>query len=244
MARRDPLAEYNAKRDFSRTPEPRAVIEKPAAEGLRYFIQRHAATRLHYDFRLEWDGTLKSWAIPKGPSLDPQVKRLAVQTEDHPLSYGDFEGTIPAGEYGGGDVLLWDRGIWIPRDDPEVGLRKGKVHFELVGEKLRGDWVLFRLGREERQWMLRKVNDGHARPGDDAAILSARPESVRSAILVPRPVAKPAIAKPAIAKPAIAKSKLERPLRGRLQHRGRRKRAAAADPPSCPTSLRRSSQRW
>ena len=180
MPRRDPLAEYNAKRDFARTPEPRAAVASPAKEGLRYFIQRHAATRLHYDFRLEWAGTLKSWAIPKGPSLDPATKRLAVQTEDHPLSYGDFEGTIPAGEYGAGEVLLWDRGVWVPRDDPERGFRKGKLHFELVGEKLRGEWVLFRLAREDRQWMLRKVDDGHARPGEDAEILSARPESVRA----------------------------------------------------------------
>ncbi|HET9023230.1 MAG TPA: DNA polymerase ligase N-terminal domain-containing protein, partial [Burkholderiaceae bacterium] len=179
MPRRDPLADYTAKRDFARTPEPRAAVTAPASEGLRYFIQRHAATRLHYDFRLEWDGTLKSWAIPKGPSLDPEVKRLAVRTEDHPLSYGDFEGTIPAGEYGAGDVLLWDRGIWIPRDDPERGFRQGKLHFELVGEKLRGEWVLFRLSREDRQWMLRKVDDGHARAGEDGAILTARPESVR-----------------------------------------------------------------
>jgi bifunctional non-homologous end joining protein LigD len=179
MPSRDPLAEYNARRDFSRTPEPRPAVVKPRATGLRYFIQRHAATRLHYDFRLEWEGTLKSWAIPKGPSFDPAVKRLAVQTEDHPLSYGDFEGTIPAGEYGAGDVLLWDRGTWIPRDDPESGFARGKVHFELAGEKLRGEWVLFRLGREQRQWMLRKIDDGYARPGDDDAIVTTRPESVR-----------------------------------------------------------------
>jgi bifunctional non-homologous end joining protein LigD len=179
MAGRDPLAEYKARRDFSRTPEPRAGAARRSSRGLRYFIQRHAARRLHYDFRLEWDGTLKSWAVPKGPSLDPGVKRLAVQTEDHPLSYGDFEGTIPAGEYGAGDVLLWDRGTWIPREDPASGFARGKLHFELVGEKLRGEWVLFRLGREDRQWMLRKIDDGHARPGDDDAILEARPESVR-----------------------------------------------------------------
>ena len=180
MPRHDPLAEYNAKRDFGRTPEPRAAVSKPSTEGLRFFIQRHAATRRHYDVRREWDGTLKSWAVPKGPSLDPDAKRLAVQTEDHPLSYGDFEGTIPAGEYGAGDVLLWDRGIWIPRDDPERGFKRGKLHFELVGEKLRGEWVLFRLAREDRQWMLRKIDDGHARPGDDAAVLTNRPESVRN----------------------------------------------------------------
>jgi bifunctional non-homologous end joining protein LigD len=187
MARQDPLAEYNAKRDFARTPEPRAEIADAAAHGLRFFIQRHAATRLHYDFRLEWGGTLKSWAVPKGPSLDPDAKRLAVQTEDHPLSYGNFEGTIPAGEYGAGDVLLWDRGVWIPRDDPERGLKRGKLHFELVGEKLRGEWVLFRLAREDRQWMLKKIDDGHARPGDDAGILATRPESVRFGVPDPDP---------------------------------------------------------
>jgi bifunctional non-homologous end joining protein LigD len=187
MARHDPLAEYNARRDFARTPEPRAELAKAAAQGLRFFIQRHAATRLHYDFRLELGGTLKSWAVPKGPSLDPDAKRLAVQTEDHPLSYGDFEGTIPAGEYGAGDVLLWDRGLWIPRDDPERGLKRGKLHFELVGEKLRGDWVLFRLAREDRQWMLKKIDDGHARPGDDAGILVTRPESVRPGVTLASP---------------------------------------------------------
>ncbi|MGZ9030916.1 MAG: DNA ligase D [Burkholderiaceae bacterium] len=196
MPRQDPLADYNAKRDFGRTPEPRAAVAKPSTEGLRYFIQRHAATRLHFDFRLEWEGTLKSWAVPKGPSLDPAAKRLAVQTEDHPLSYGDFEGTIPAGEYGAGDVLLWDRGIWIPRDDPERGFERGKLHFELVGEKLRGEWVLFRLARQDRQWMLRKIDDGHARPGEDGAILSARPESVRIDVK-PTRAARPGVRKKA-----------------------------------------------
>ena len=192
MPSRDPLAEYNAKRDFSRTPEPRAAVTKPRSTGLRFFIQRHAATRLHYDFRLEWNGTLKSWAIPKGPSFDPALKRLAVQTEDHPLSYGDFEGTIPAGEYGAGDVVLWDRGTWIPRDDPESGFARGKVHFELVGEKLRGEWVLFRLGREQKQWMLRKIDDGYARPGDEDAIVTTRPESVRTVAATARKSRAPA----------------------------------------------------
>ena len=190
MPRQNPLAEYNSKRDFGRTPEPRPAVAKPSTERLRFFIQRHAATRLHYDFRLEWDGTLKSWAVPKGPSLDPAAKRLAVQTEDHPLSYGDFEGTIPAGEYGAGEVLLWDRGIWIPREDPELGFKRGKLHFELVGEKLRGEWVLFRLAREDRQWMLRKIVDGHARPGEDAAILTTRTESVRTAASAARQAAR------------------------------------------------------
>ncbi|MCU0952856.1 MAG: ATP-dependent DNA ligase, partial [Burkholderiaceae bacterium] len=141
----DLLARYRAKRDFSKTPEPAPRAPAPRDTGLAFTIQRHDARRLHYDFRLEWDGVLKSWAVPKGPSLDPAQKRLAVQTEDHPLDYGTFEGAIPAGEYGGGDVLLWDHGHWRPLHDATDGLAKGKLHFELSGHKLQGEWVLVRL---------------------------------------------------------------------------------------------------
>jgi bifunctional non-homologous end joining protein LigD len=173
----DPLATYRAKRDFTRTPEPPPELAASAGQ-LQFFIQRHAASRLHYDFRLESDGVLKSWAVPKGPSLDPAEKRLAVQVEDHPLDYGSFEGTIPAGEYGAGDVLLWDRGTWTPLHDVASGLQKGKLHFELHGEKLNGEFVLFRLAREEKNWILRKLGDAFARDGDGEGVLVARPESV------------------------------------------------------------------
>src|SRR5436305_15316045 len=132
------LKEYRRKRDFSKTPEPAgAEAKKRSAGGLSFLIQKHAATRLHYDFRLELDAVLKSWAVPKGPSLDPREKRLAVHVEDHPLEYGGFEGVIPKGQYGGGTVLLWDRGTWQPLDDdPRAALRKGSLKFSLAGEKL------------------------------------------------------------------------------------------------------------
>ena len=176
------LERYREMRDFSRTPEPsgRREARKRAAasHGLRYYIQRHNARRLHYDFRLELDGVLKSWAVPKGPSLDPADKRLAVQTEDHPLEYGEFEGVIPEKQYGAGDVLLWDRGEWTPEDDdPAQALRKGKLHFRLDGEKLNGRWVLFRKG--DKDWMLLKRNDADARPDFD--VTRERPESVKRA---------------------------------------------------------------
>src|SRR5678816_4353977 len=133
------LREYHRKRDFGRTPEPRGGAAA-RREAHRFVIQKHAASRLHYDFRLELDGTLKSWAVPKGPSLDPAEKRLAMQTEDHPVEYGSFEGIIPKGEYGGGTVMLWDRGTWTPVGDPHEGLKKGRLKFTLDGEKLSGGW--------------------------------------------------------------------------------------------------------
>ena len=174
------LQRYREMRDFSITPEPRGEARNAARKSLRYFIQRHAATRLHYDFRLEFDGVLKSWAVPKGPSLDPADKRLAVQTEDHPLEYGEFEGVIPEKQYGAGEVLLWDRGAWTPEDDdPAQALRKGRLHFRLDGEKLRGRWILTRTrGAEDKpQWLLIKRNDEDAAPGMD--ITRERPESVK-----------------------------------------------------------------
>src|ERR1700681_1833319 len=131
------LEEYKRKRDFRRTPEPPA--EKPQSrKGFSYLIQKHDATRLHYDLRLELDGVLLSWAVTKGPSLDPAAKRLAVRTEDHPISYGGFEGTIPKGQYGGGTVMLWDRGTWEPNGDPRAGLKKGHLSFELPGGRAQG----------------------------------------------------------------------------------------------------------
>src|SRR5688572_6388999 len=159
------LQRYREMRDFSITPEPRGGKRKmgprlrgdDVAHALSYYIQRHDARRLHYDFRLELDGVLKSWAVPKGPSLDPAAKRLAVQTEDHPLEYGEFEGVIPEKQYGAGDVLLWDKGAWTPEDpDPGQALRKGRLHFRLQGSKLAGRWVLVR--KDDKNWFLIKRN--------------------------------------------------------------------------------------
>ena len=136
------LSLYQQKRDFTKTAEPSGKAKIAPADYPRFVIQKHAATRLHYDLRLEVDGVFKSWAVTKGPSLDPGDKRLAVETEDHPLDYGDFEGTIPKGEYGGGTVMLWDRGFWATEGDAAKQLRKGELKFTLVGEKLQGSWVL------------------------------------------------------------------------------------------------------
>jgi len=184
------LERYREMRDFSKTPEPRGRRAEARPSALRYYIQRHAATRLHYDFRLELDGVLKSWAVPKGPSLDPQDKRLAVETEDHPLEYGEFEGVIPEKQYGAGDVLLWDKGTWTPEDaDAEAALRKGRLHFRLDGAKLAGSWVLVRLRGDAKkpQWLLRKRDDDAARRGD---ITQERPESVKRKPKRARPGAK------------------------------------------------------
>ena len=177
------LATYRQKRDFKNTSEPRG--KRPAAKGGNsYLIQKHAARRLHYDLRLELDGVLKSWAVTRGPSLVVGDKRLAVQVEDHPLEYGEFEGTIPKGEYGGGTVLLWDRGSWTPVGDPHRGLEKGHLEFELHGEKLGGRWHLVRLHgkpREKRQnWLLIKADDEAARPAGGADVLADHPASVSS----------------------------------------------------------------
>jgi bifunctional non-homologous end joining protein LigD len=186
----DPLTTYRAKRDFHQTPEPSGERRVAPAERLRFIIQKHAATRLHYDFRLEMDGVLKSWAVTKGPSLDPEDRRLAVEVEDHPLDYGDFEGTIPKGQYGGGTVMLWDRGYWEPEDGrtPEQGLKKGHLSFRLDGEKLKGGWSLVRMreretrpGRKERtNWLLIKHEDETAHHGDHDDLLNENDRSVAS----------------------------------------------------------------
>jgi len=173
------LEDYRKKRDFSRTPEP-AGEARPAA-GSAYCIQKHAASRLHYDFRLELDGVLLSWAVPKGPSFDPREKRLAMRVEDHPVEYGSFEGVIPEGEYGAGAVVLWDRGTWEPVVDPGLALKKGELKFHLHGEKLAGKWALVRIkGDDPKAWLLVKDRDEHARTPDQLEIVSARPESVVS----------------------------------------------------------------
>ena len=166
------LGPYNAKRDFTRTAEPAGRPSPDArAGGHRFVVQKHDATRLHWDFRLEIDGVLKSWAVTRGPSPDPDDKRLAVRTEDHPLAYAEFEGSIPEGEYGGGTVMLWDRGTWAPIDGKSAkDLDKGHLHFTLDGERMKGEWIIFRLkprGKEKREnWLLRKVADAHAEKGD------------------------------------------------------------------------------
>jgi len=159
------LAPYQAKRDFAKTAEPSGEHAVAASKRLRFVIQKHAATRLHYDFRLELDGVFKSWAVTRGPSLDPHDKRLAVEVEDHPLDYGDFEGTIPKGQYGGGTVMLWDRGYWDVEGDlsPQDALRKGDFKFTLEGKKLHGSWALVRMKRRDNErrdnWLLIKHRD-------------------------------------------------------------------------------------
>ena len=177
MPRRVPLdiETYNRKRDFSKTREPRG--RKLKGRGDSFVVQKHDASRLHWDFRLELDGVLKSWAVPKGPSLDPDEKRLAMRTEDHPIDYGDFEGTIPKGEYGGGTVMLWDHGRWIPEPskDPRKTIEEGHLHFTLEGERMKGEWVMFRLkprpGEKAEPWMLKKVTDEFADAEDGDALI-------------------------------------------------------------------------
>lgn len=174
------LHEYARKRRFDVTAEPPAgTASVPRRKSLRFVVQKHAASRLHYDFRLEWDGTLLSWAVPKGPSIDAKIKRLAMEVEDHPLAYADFEGIIPAGEYGGGTVMVWDRGSYSPRD-PDVGKswRAGRLTFTLHGRKLRGEWRLVRTGkRDSRTWLLMKHGDDAAAKRD---VLEGAPRSVKS----------------------------------------------------------------
>jgi bifunctional non-homologous end joining protein LigD len=208
------LEDYNRMRDFSATSEPAAKRSRKStktAHALQFCIQKHDASRLHYDFRLELDGALKSWAVPKGPSLDPKVKRLAVHVEDHPLDYATFEGNIPEGHYGAGDVIVWDRGVWTPQGDPHEAYEKGRLKFELQGEKLAGLWNLVRThmpGKQE-QWFLIKHQDDAARPDSEYDVVEAEPDSVLSdRTIVPKRRGKAAAAeavKPA-KKPAKPKS--------------------------------------
>lgn len=214
------LDDYNRMRDFSATSEPVAIKStgrKNARDhALQFCIQKHDASRLHYDFRLELDGALKSWAVPKGPSLDPKVKRLAVHVEDHPLDYATFEGSIPEGHYGAGDVIVWDRGVWIPQDDPVKAYAKGRLKFELQGEKLGGLWNLVRThmpGKQE-QWFLIKHQDGAARPESDYDVVAAEPDSVLSerTIVAKAPnAAKSKVAKPKAIKQPAAPTRKEKP---------------------------------
>src|SRR5437867_6637730 len=193
----EPLHRYWERRDFRATPEPKGRTAKQRG-ALHFVVQKHHARRLHYDFRLELDGTLKSWAVPKGPSLDPADKRMAVHVEDHPLDYAGFEGTIPSGQYGAGEVIVWDRGEWEPEGDAREGLPKGHLKFRLHGDKLEGGWALVRMHGREREkqeppgrpkattpprgadaegvlgakdtWLLIKERDEHARTGDEYSV--------------------------------------------------------------------------
>ncbi|KWT65384.1 ATP-dependent DNA ligase clustered with Ku protein, LigD [Hyphomicrobium sulfonivorans] len=175
------LADYRSKRDFEKTEEPSGSRKVRTAPYPRFVIQKHDATRLHYDLRLEHDGVFKSWAVTKGPSLNPKDKRLAVEVEDHPLDYGDFEGTIPKGEYGGGTVMVWDRGYWLPEGDEDIdkALAKGELKFVLAGEKLKGSYVLVRMkgdryGGKRNNWLLIKHRDDWASDDGDAALREDR----------------------------------------------------------------------
>jgi bifunctional non-homologous end joining protein LigD len=177
------LKKYQSKRDFSVTAEPEGSTRlNGSGKELLYVIQKHQASQLHYDFRLEWRGVLLSWAVPKGPSLDPAVKRLAARVEDHPVEYGGFEGSIPEGEYGGGTVMLWDRGTWTPEvPDVDAALGKGELKFTLNGKKLKGSWVLVRTkgygGSKKESWLLIKHRDRYASTED---VLEKKPKSVVS----------------------------------------------------------------
>lgn len=232
------LDDYNRMRDFSATSEPAAKRSgKKAAKdhALQFCIQKHDASRLHYDFRLELDGALKSWAVPKGPSLDPKVKRLAVHVEDHPIDYATFEGSIPEGHYGAGDVIVWDRGVWIPQEDPAKAYAKGKLKFELQGEKLGGLWNLVRThmpGKQE-QWFLIKHQDSAAKPESDYDVVAAEPDSVLSDRTIvakkskaadkPKPIKKPArkIAEKTVgATDRCAQSDIAGPDQARTGHAG------------------------
>jgi bifunctional non-homologous end joining protein LigD len=178
------LDKYKEKRNFKISPEPpgKPLAGAGSIHDLLYVIQKHRASQLHYDFRLEFKGVLLSWAIPKGPSLDPSVKRLAMQVEDHPLEYGNFEGVIPEGEYGGGTVMVWDNGVWIPEsDNVEAAIEKGDLKFTLEGKKLRGSWVLVRTrgfgSKPDKSWLLIKHRDKYA---SDKDITVSQPRSVLS----------------------------------------------------------------
>jgi bifunctional non-homologous end joining protein LigD len=219
------LRTYRAKRRFEATPEP-AGGGRPDAAHRSFVVQKHWATRLHYDFRLELDGTMKSWAVPKGPSYDPHDKRMAMPTEDHPIAYNRFEGTIPAGNYGAGEVIVWDKGTWVPLEDPQRGLREGKLKFELRGHKLHGHWALVRMkgrgaGRDD-PWLLIKERDVWVRPAVDYSVVDERPESV--ATLGDRP-AQPSA--PGEERPAAA--------RAAPTSRRRKPQAAAAEEPPAPS---------
>ncbi|WP_375188880.1 DNA ligase D [Sphingobium yanoikuyae] len=234
----DRLATYRAKRDFARTAEPSGATQPAAGNG--FVVQKHAAFRLHYDFRLELDGVLLSWAVTRGPSANPDDKRLAVRTEDHPLDYARFEGTIPKGEYGGGTVMLWDNGTWEPiaGKDPRTTLPEGHLHFTLHGRRMQGEWILFRLkprGREKAEnWILRKVNDAFAGGSDDLIglhLTSIDSGRTMEEIAAGKPVAR-SKAKASPAAPASAKAQVRRAARAT-----KRRKAGRILPPFQPVQL-------
>ena len=209
----DPLSTYRAKRDFTRTPEP-AEGGAPAPDRLTFVVQKHWASRLHYDFRLELDGTMKSWAVPKGPSFDTKDKRMAVHVEDHPISYSGFEGTIPEKQYGAGKVIVWDSGFWTPVGDPHEGYRKGDLKFDLHGHKLHGRWVLVRMkgkGEKQEPWLLIKERDAYVRPAAEFSVVDEMPDSVKALgapAVATLPASRAAVASP---KPRAAGVKAARP---------------------------------
>ncbi len=211
MAKSDALSTYKAKRNFAVTAEP-AEGGRPSPHALTFVVQKHAASRLHYDFRLELDGVMVSWAVPKGPSFDPKEKRMAIHVEDHPISYSSFEGTIPPKQYGAGTVIVWDNGIWEPVGDPHAGLAAGKLVFRLHGQKLEGLWELVKIakgGERQEPWILFKKKDAFARAHADYDVVTALPDSV-----IARPLKRPARKAPApAAKRAGAASRPARPAR-------------------------------
>jgi bifunctional non-homologous end joining protein LigD len=234
----DALATYRAKRDFAKTAEPSGATRPAAGNG--FLVQKHEATRLHYDFRLELDGVLKSWAVTRGPSLNPEDKRLAVRTEDHPLDYATFEGTIPKGQYGGGTVMLWDNGTWEPiaGKDPRKTLAEGHLHFILHGHRMKGEWILIRLkprGKEKGEnWLLRKVADDHAGGSDD--LVATHLTGVESGLSMAEIAAgtKPKTTKP---KPKTTSPGAGKQAPARKPAQPRKKRDATPPPPFRPVQL-------
>ena len=175
------LDKYQKMRDFKKTKEPSGKADKPSKNKLIFVVQEHHASHLHYDFRLELDGVLKSWAVPKGPSMDPEIKRLAMEVEDHPLSYAKFKGTIPKGEYGAGEVYTWDKGTWEVDGDAHSGLKKGKLEFTLKGKKLKGKWVLVKthFKGSKNSWLLMKRDDEEAVEGDVVEEIAPKEKKAR-----------------------------------------------------------------
>ena len=239
------LRDYRTKRDFARTSEPAGGAG--AETGNRFVVHKHHATADHYDLRLELGGVLKSWAVPKGPSLDPAEKRLAVETEDHPVEYIDFEGVIPAGEYGGGPMIVWDTGTWAPMGDAGEHLRKGDLKFRLAGEKLHGGWMLVRLkpkpGERRNNWLLFKERDQAADPELD--ILAARPESVKSGRRIEELVAAPPPKPPARLRPDRSRARPRRRCR-RVSSRSSQPRSRSRRPATsgCTRSSSTATARW
>ena len=235
MASQDPLEKYRAKRDFKLTPEP-AEGGLRADKALTFVIQKHDARNLHYDFRLELQGTLVSWAVPKGPSLDPSVKRMAVHVEDHPISYASFEGVIPPKQYGAGNVIVWDRGLWTPLGDPVKGLQSGKLKFELHGEKLKGGWTLVRMhgraGEKQEPWLLITERDEHARPESEFDLLAALPDSVLSGKPLPVKAASGLAAQPPKAARKTSLKALQKALARSTSAQANQARAARTIPAS------------